>query len=209
MNEKNIFEPNKKSANTILVVLTAVAFFVLLLWEKSITKGSFYGNTTHFFLSHGALYAPKVFAGEWYRLLTYLFLHSGMDHLINNMLILYFVGNALERYLGRVKYLILYFSSGVLAGIGSIVYNSVWNGEFAVCVGASGAVFGVSGALAYLVLANRGNLQGLTKRQMFVFLGLSVYGGLVNQGVDNAAHIAGLLAGFLMAILLYRKNREE
>lgn len=205
----DIYEPNEKSVNLLLVVATTVTFFLFLFWEKSITKGNFYGNTTWFFLEHGALYGPKVLDGEWYRLVVYLFMHSGIEHLINNMLILYFVGNALERYLGRIKYLILYFSSGILAGIGSIVYNSVWSGTFGVCVGASGAVFGVSGALAYLVLANKGNLQGLTKRQMLVFLGLSVYGGLVNQGVDNAAHIAGLIAGFFVAILLYRKNREE
>lgn len=205
----DIYEPNEKSANLLLVIVTTAMFFLFLFWEKSITKGTFYGNTTRFFLEHGALYGPGVLDGEWYRLVIYLFMHSGIEHLINNMLILYFIGNALERQLGRIKYLILYFSSGILAGIGSIVYNSVWNGTFAVCVGASGAVFGVSGALAYVVLANKGNLQGLTKRQMLVFLGLSVYGGLVNQGVDNAAHIAGLLAGFLVSVLLYRRKREE
>ncbi len=204
-----LYEPNEKSVNLGIIIATAVVFCLLLLWEKSITEGSFYGNTAWFLLEHGALYGPRVKAGEWYRLVTYLFLHNGIEHLINNMLILYFVGNALERYLGRIKYLILYFSSGILAGIGSIVYNSVWNGAYAVCVGASGAVFGVAGALAYLVLVNKGNLQGLTKRQMLIFLGLSVYGGLVTQGVDNAAHVAGLVAGFLVAMLLYRKKRTE
>ena len=205
----SLYEPNEKSANLILIIVTSFAFFLVLFWERSMTKGVFHGNTTMFFLEHGALFGPAVFDGEWYRLISYLFLHGDIEHLINNMLILYFVGNALERYLGRIKYLILYFSSGILAGIGSIVYNSLWSGNFAVCVGASGAVFGVSGALAYLVLVNRGNLQGLTKRQMLVFLGLSVYGGLVHQGVDNVAHIAGLFAGFLLAVLLYRKRFEE
>ena len=205
----SLYEPNEKSANLILIIVTSFAFFLVLFWERSMTKGVFHGNTTMFFLEHGALFGPAVFDGEWYRLISYLFLHGDIEHLINNMLILYFVGNALERYLGRIKYLILYFSSGILAGIGSIVYNNLWSGNFAVCVGASGAVFGVSGALAYLVLVNRGNLQGLTKRQMLVFLGLSVYGGLVHQGVDNVAHIAGLFAGFLLAVLLYRKRFEE
>lgn len=200
-----LYEPNEKSVNLFLVVVTSGVFFLLLLWEKSITKGAFYGNTTLFLLEHGALHGPSVFDGEWYRLITYLFLHSDIEHLINNMLILYFVGNALERYLGRIKYLVLYFSSGVLAGIGSIVYNT----SYPVCIGASGAVFGVSGALAYLVLVNKGNLQGLTKRQMLLFLALSVYGGFVNQGVDNAAHIVGLLAGFFVAMMLYRRKREE
>ena len=203
--ETEVFELNKKSVNLILVILTAVSFFVFLLWEKQTTQGAFYGNTTDFFLEHGALYGPLVKEGEIYRLVTYMFLHGDMEHLVNNMLILFFLGNAMERYLGKVKYLILYFSSGILAAIGSIVYNT----SYPVCVGASGAVFGVSGALAYLVLRNKGNLDGLTRKQMLLFLVLSVYGGLVNQGVDNAAHVAGMVAGFLMAIILYRKKAEQ
>lgn len=209
METNNIFEPNKKSANFSVVVITCVAFFALLLWEKSITKGTFYGNTVWFLLEHGALYGPKVLEGEWYRLITYLFLHSGPDHLINNMLILFFMGSALERYLGKIKYLVLYFSSGILAAIGSIVYNMMCSTSFPVCIGASGAVFGVSGAMACLVLINRGNLEGLTKKQMLVFLGLSVYGGFVSQGVDNIAHITGLLSGFVLAALLYRRKPSE
>ena len=207
-----LYEPNKKSVNLGMIIVTSGVFFLVLLWEKIITTGAFYGNTTAFLLKCGALYAPAVLQGEWYRLVTYQFLHGGIEHLINNMLILYFTGNALERYLGRIKFLILYFCSGILAGIGSIVYNSVCGKHFAVCIGASGAVFGVTGALLYLVLANRGNLQGLTKRQMLLFLGLSIYGGLVQQGVDNAAHLAGLAAGFLLAVLLYRRptwNRRK
>lgn len=207
-----LYEPNKKSVNLGIIIMTSGVFFLVLLWEKMITTGAFYGNTTVFLLKCGALYAPAVLQGEWYRLLTYQFLHSGIEHLINNMLILYFIGNALERYLGRIKFLILYFCSGILAGIGSIVYNSVCGNTFAVCIGASGAVFGVTGALLYLVLANRGNLQGLTRQQMLLFLGLSIYGGLIRQGVDNAAHVAGLAAGFLLALLLYRRpkgNRKK
>lgn len=209
METTNIFEPNRKSVNVVLVAVTAVSFFVLLLWEKSVTKGSFYGNTALFLLEHGALYGPKVLEGEWYRLVTYLFLHSDLEHLMNNMLILYFMGSALERYLGKVKYLALYFSAGILAAVGSIVYNMMYSASDPVCVGASGAVFGVSGAMAWLVLVNRGKLEGLTRRQMLLFLGLSVYGGFINQGVDNAAHITGLLAGFVLAMLLYRRKTAE
>ena len=206
--QTDLFEPNKRSVNLGIVIATAASFFLVLLWEKALTDGAFYGNSTGFLLEHGALYGPKVLAGEWYRLVTHLFLHSGIEHLINNMLILYFVGNALERYLGRIKYLILYFLSGILAGIGSIVYN-MYNLSYPVCIGASGAVFGVCGALVYLVLVNKGNLKGLTKQRMFIFLALSVYGGLTDTGVDNAAHIAGLFAGFLLAVLLYRKEKTE
>lgn len=201
--ETEIFEPNKKSVNLGIIAGTVCVFFVMLFWEKSMTKGEFYGNTIDFFLEHGALYGPAVKEGEWYRLLTYLFLHSGMEHLLNNMLILYFIGNALERYLGHWKFLLLYLASGIFAALGSVF----WNTSYPVCVGASGAVFGVCGGLAYLVLIHRGNLQGLTKKRMLLFLLLSVYGGFVTQGVDNAAHITGLLSGFLLAAVLYRRPK--
>ena len=84
-----IFEPTKKSMNVIVVVATVIAFFVMQLWEKNSTPGTFTGHTTEFLLQHGALYGPKVFEGEWYRLVTYLFLHGDIWHLGNNMLILY------------------------------------------------------------------------------------------------------------------------
>ena len=147
MNEsKSLFEPEDKSVNIVIIIITTVVFFIMELWEKSQTNGYFLGNTTEFFLEHGALYAPKLLAGEWYRVITYLFLHSGIEHLMNNMLVLYFLGNALEHYIGKIWYVILYFFSGIIAAMGSVLYNT----EYLVCVGASGAVFGLFGALLIL-----------------------------------------------------------
>lgn len=199
MNEsKGLFEPEEKSVNIVIIVITAIVFFVMELWEKSQTSGYFLGNTTEFFLEHGALYAPKLLEGEWYRVITYLFLHSGIEHLMNNMMVLYFLGNALEHYIGKVWYIVLYFFSGIVAAMGSVLYNT----EYPVCVGASGAVFGVIGAMFWIVLKNRITLQGISKKRMVFFVFLSVYGGFTSQGVDNAAHVAGLLGGFLLAMLI-------
>ena len=199
MNEsKGLFEPEEKSINIVIIIITAVVFFLMELWEKSQTDGYFLGNTTEFFLEHGALYAPKLLAGEWYRVITYLFLHSGIEHLMNNMLVLYFLGNALEHYIGKIWYVILYFFSGIIAAMGSVLYNT----EYPVCVGASGAVFGVIGAMLWVVLKNRGTLQGISKKRMLFFVFLSVYGGFISQGIDNAAHVAGLVGGFFLAILI-------
>ena len=200
-----LFEPAKKSVNVVIVGLTVIAFFVMQFWEKSITEGTFYGHTTQFLLEHGALYAPGVRSGEWYRLVTHLFLHGDIMHLANNMLILFCLGNALEHYLGKFSYAGIYFFSGILAGLGSVVYNT----DNTVSVGASGAVFGVVGAMAWLVIKNRGRLMGFTGPRMLIFVLMSVYAGFADQGVDNAAHIAGLIAGFLLAILIYRKQESE
>lgn len=199
-----IFEPVKKSITVVLVAVTVLSFFVMQLWEKSMTSGNFYGHTTTFLLEHGALYGPAVKQGEWYRLVTYLFLHGDIWHLGNNMLILYCLGNALEHYVKKTSYVALYFFSGILAALASVVYNT----DSPVCVGASGAVFGITGAMVWLVIKNKGRLPGFSGTRMAIFVVMSVYAGFVNQGVDNAAHVAGLLSGFLLAVLFYRQPSE-
>ena len=200
--ETQIFEPTPKSVNLVLVAVTVLAFSVMQFWEKSITEGTFYGHTTAFLLKHGALYGPSIRQGEWYRLVTHMFLHGDIWHLGNNMLVLFCLGNALEHYVGKISYVSVYFLSGILAGLGSVLYNTTGT----VSVGASGAVFGVVGAMAWLVLQSRGRLKGFTGSRMIIFILLSVYAGFADQGVDNAAHVAGLIAGFFLAMLLCRKR---
>ena len=202
--QTQIFEPTKKSVNIIIVAVTVLVFFVMQFWEKSITEGTFYEHTTEFLLQHGALYGPGIFEGEWYRLVTHMFLHTDIWHLGNNMLILFCLGNALEHYVGKISYVAIYFFSGILAGLGSVVYNT----DNIVSVGASGAVFGVVGAMVWLVVKNRGKLEGFTVPRMVLFVAMSIYAGFVDQDVNNAAHIAGFIAGFLLAVLLYRKRSE-
>lgn len=200
-----LFEPTKNSMNVVIVVSTVIAFFVMQFWEKSITEGTFYGHTTEFLLEHGALHGGRIREGEWYRLITHIFLHGDVWHLGGNMLILFCLGNALEHYIGKYCYVAIYFFSGILAGLGSVVYNT----DNTVSVGASGAVFGIIGAMAWLVLKNRGRLEGFTGPRMVLFVLMSVYTGFANQGVDNAAHVAGLVAGVALAVLFYRKPKKE
>jgi hypothetical protein len=90
-----------------------------------------------------------------------MFLHGDIWHLGNNMLILFCLGNALEHYVGKISYVVLYFCSGILAALGSVVYNM----NHPVCVGASGAVFGITGAMAWLIIKNRGQSVIITKKK--------------------------------------------
>lgn len=184
--------------NTALVLVNVLIFVLCEIFGST--------QDTVFLLEHGALSFPEVLSGhEYYRLFTYMFLHGGIEHLLNNMLILWFLGDNLEKQLGHIKYLVLYFTSGILAGLASMGYNSNID-RYVVCVGASGAIFGVVGALALIVLVNRGRVENLTTRQMLLFIALSLYGGFTSQGVDNAAHIGGLLAGIVLGLLLYRRK---
>lgn len=185
----------------LLILINALVFFVMEI------RGS--THDIYYMLDKGALYWPAMeFSHEYYRFFTYMFLHFGIDHLVNNMLILFFIGYKLERIVGKVKYLCIYFISGVLAGMASLGYNMVKN-NYVVSAGASGAIFGVVGAMAFVVLINKGRIKDISSRQMVVFVLLSLYGGLTSQGIDNAAHIGGLLSGALLAAVLYKMHKRN
>ena len=139
--------------------------------------------------------------GEWYRLFSSMFLHDGIQHIFNNMLVLVYIGSCVEQQIGRLRYGILYLGAGVLAGLTSMVYNMNLNNNV-YSLGASGAIFGVMGALLFLVLFKNRYAGGYNVRQIVIMVMFSLYGGFVNQGVDNAAHFGGFIAGFLLAAVL-------
>ncbi len=146
--------------------------------------------------------------GQWYRLITSMFLHGGIDHIFNNMLMLGFIGYYLEKQLGGLFYGMLYFLSGILAGCMSMVYNMLQN-EYVVSIGASGAIFGTVGAMLFLVFYYRGKAGQYTVRQVAVMTFFSLYGGFTSQGVDNAAHIGGFIGGFILSMLFLPIRRRQ
>lgn len=192
----------KKAYVTILLVaINVVVFFLLSL--KGMTEDA------NFMLEHGAMYVPVMTdKSEYYRLITSMFLHFGFEHLMNNMVILLFVGWNVELEIEMFRFFIIYFASGICGN----VLSGLWEtnlGEFSVSAGASGAVFGVIGALLYMLLKNRGHVGNISGRGVLISVVLSLYYGFVNTDVDNAAHIGGLIAGFLLGVLLYRKRQRK
>ncbi|BCJ92488.1 hypothetical protein acsn021_00570 [Anaerocolumna cellulosilytica] len=187
--------------NTFLVATNILIFIILDFLSQRYHMESY--------VNGGALYWPAVkYYNQFYRLITYMFLHSGLDHLVNNMIVLLFIGDNLERATGKWRYVLIYFGSGIVAGISSMGYNMLKNIN-AISVGASGSIFGVVGAMAYVVAVNKGRLENISTRQIFMFVCFSLYGGLTSQGVDNAAHIGGLLAGILLAAILYKRPKKR
>lgn len=154
----------------------------------------------------GMLSYEKVMEGEWYRIFTSMFLHADMSHILGNMLILYYLGDIVERALGHIKYLVLYLLSGVAASFASMAYSYLTQ-EYTASLGASGAIFGMVGALLWAAIRNRGHAEIMTVRKVLFMIGYTLYSGFVSTNVDNAAHVGGLLAGFVLAILLYRKSQ--
>lgn len=145
---------------------------------------------------------------EYYRLFTYMFLHFGVDHLFNNMLVLFFVGKSLEMVIPRIKFFVIYFGAGILAGAVSMGYNRFHENNV-LSAGASGAIFGLIGAMLYVVLINRGRLCKISTRQILLFVVFSLYGGFASANVDNAAHIGGFIGGVLIAAILIRREGKK
>lgn len=169
------------------------------------------GNALNRLYGFAALYGPAVVQnGEYYRLLSYMFLHMGLNHLANNMILIFFLGEELERFFGKWRFFFLYFSSGIVAGIVSIVYN-ILDGNSVSSVGASGAGFGLIGATVCLLLADKKQRGTAFVKRVILFAALSLYAGFSEQGIDNAAHVGGFVAGAVVAalLMLIRRRRVE
>ncbi|HJD02095.1 MAG TPA: rhomboid family intramembrane serine protease [Candidatus Mediterraneibacter excrementavium] len=196
MNEKP-----QAQCTIILIAVNVIVFFTLSLMGDT--------EDVVFMMRHGAMYEYLVTHDhEYYRLFTCMFLHFGIEHLLNNMVILGALGWNLEPEIGKIRFLAVYFGSGIAGNVISLLFHASAE-QGAVTAGASGAVFGLMGALLYVVIANRGRLGRLSGRGMLVMVALSLYFGFASSGVDNFAHIGGLICGFLMALILYRKGSGD
>ena len=187
--------------NGALIAVNILYYFWLELHGSTENAG--------YMVAHGAMYVPLIVEKkEYYRLLTSVFMHFGISHLVNNMIIQVVLGDNLERALGKIKYLVFYLLCGVGANVFSMIV-SINDYEWAVSAGASGAIFGVIGGLLYVVIRNRGQLEDLSTRQLVLFVVCSLYFGFSSTGIDNAAHIGGLVLGFLLAMIFYGKPEER
>lgn len=192
----------KKAICTITLVVVNVAVFFLL---------TFQGMTEDpvFMMNHGAMYAPFITEGEeYYRLFSSMFLHFGFPHLMNNMMVLGLLGWQLEMEIGKIKYLIIYFVSGFGGNLLSLAFE-LRGGEYAVSAGASGAIFGLIGALLYIAIRNRGRVGTVSGRGIVFMVVITLYYGFTSTGIDNMAHIGGLLTGIVLGLLLYWKRNSK
>ncbi|MET0393712.1 MAG: rhomboid family intramembrane serine protease [Chitinophagaceae bacterium] len=156
-------------------------------------------------LNWGGNYRPVTTQGQWWRLLSSVFLHGGLLHLLANMAGLLFAGFFLEPLLGRFRFALIYLVTGILASAASI-----WWHPATVSIGASGAIFGLDGLLLALLLLKAFS-KTLGKPLLIstaVFVGYNLLMGLTG-GVDNAAHIGGLVSGFLIGCLLAPGLRRQ
>jgi len=151
-------------------------------------------------LKWGADFGPLTIGGQWWRLFTCMFVHIGIAHIAVNMWILAVAGPLVERMVGNVGFLVLYVVSGL---IGSV--TSLWWHPMLVSAGASGAIFGVLGALGALLLGHQGTVPAEALSHLWkgglAFLGYNLVYGLFNERVDMACHIGGLGGGFVCGLV--------
>ena len=161
------------------------------------------GSRADEYLRFGANFAPLTTGGEWWRLFTCTFIHFGIVHLAFNMWALWDSGRLTERLFGNVWFAALY----VFAGLCGSSASMLWNQEV-ISGGASGAVFGIFGALLAYMAVERGSIPPATLNRLRVststFVVYSLFYGFVQSGIDNAAHLGGLAGGFVMGLVLAR-----
>lgn len=181
---------------TFLLVMLNVGVFIVLEWIGST-------NDVLFMLEHGANYYLNVFEKqEFYRLFTCTFMHFGFAHLFNNMLSLWLLGSETERFYGRVCFTIIYMFSGFMGSLVSCIYNYIIN-DNVVSAGASGAIYGLIGALVVKIVENRKRSKSSFGRIVIVLIILMMV-GRTGENIDNIAHLGGFAAGMISGIVCYK-----
>lgn len=219
--EKNTQTNRPRLAWIVLFTLTALVHLALFI------ANDYQEFRPEWLIKWGANYAPYTFTGEFWRLLSAVFLHTSWMHLLMNLGMLMAVGEALERLVGSLRFLLAY----ILSGVGGSFLSAYWHGHhevtrrglfdaFAtsainpiVSVGASGALMGLVGYFAAEYLRRHSEspeyTNDLNGKAILQVIGLNIGLGFFMTGVDNAAHVGGLLMGLLLGSLLYVRQDKS
>lgn len=188
---ESVFKIKKPIITYALVTINILLFVIPIIlgnYKELISKYSIYG--------------PSIRAGEYYRLITGTFLHAGIFHLLFNCYALSIIGSQLESFLGKTKYIIIYLFSAVIGSLFSITFAGNYYS-----VGASGAIFGLMGSLVYFGYHYRVYLGNVVKSQIIPLILMNLGIGFLTPGIDNSAHIGGLIGGALITIALGVKDK--
>jgi rhomboid protease GluP len=171
---------------TYILVALIVAVFIIV--EK--------GDSTNInnLIDYGAKFNPLIMQGEWTRFIKPIFLHIGIFHLIMNSIALYFLGLDVEKVYGKFRFLVIFFISGIFGVLSSFIFST------GVSAGASGAIFGLIGALFYFSQRHSKILRKSYKLNIIGLIIINIAFGFTAEGIDQAAHIGGLIGGYLSAI---------
>ncbi len=188
--EKNKLLKSDSAGVTFLIMI--VNFIIFALME--LNGGS---ENTENLIRFGAVSAELVFENkEFYRMFTDMFVHIGFAHIASNSLSLYILGTRCEKYFGGVLFFIIYILSGVGASMGSILFTG------GLSAGASGAIFGIMGAMLTYSVINKKSMGDFSAYFMVIFSLVNIGAGFIMDGVDNAGHIGGFIMGILLSFIV-------
>ena len=186
---------------TYLLISTNIFYFIFMI-AMGVDPINPTAYSIHYF---GANFGPDIFNGEYWRPLASNYIHIGFIHLLFNMWCLYSIGLELERFLGSEYFFLVYTLSGVSGSISSCFINYDIIGA-----GASGAIFGISGALLVIVYYINNKSDGVIQYNyspLLFFIGYNTFFGFMIPGIDNAAHIGGLIAGLIISLVIINSRK--
>ncbi|NLM36993.1 MAG: rhomboid family intramembrane serine protease [Firmicutes bacterium] len=183
--------------------LTYILLFInLLVFLATMLHGE--TNPTSFLIGMGAKYNPRLWMGEYWRLLTPLFLHAGWEHFLFSAFALFQLGSLVERFFGERRFFWIYFGAGLLGTLSGVLCQ-----PDTVAVGVPGAICGLVGALLYFRIRRPQTAQGLFGRSFWIILGLNLVLGLVLPGIDYTGLLGGFLGGLLWAYALGLGKKDQ
>lgn len=190
---ENVFKPKKIIVTKILIIINVIMFILSIVFSPELDLLYLFGNNRSLVLN-----------GEIYRLFTSAFFHGSIIHLFVNMYSLWIIGNQVETFLGKTKYIIIYVLSALMGSLFSIIFlkNSL-------SIGASGAIFGLMGCLLYFGYHYRLFLTNTLISQIIPIIVLNLGMGFMFNGIDNACHIGGLIGGYLSTMIVGLKYKEQ
>jgi membrane associated rhomboid family serine protease len=199
------FFPKKGFFATPLIVdINILVYFTMVLSGLGVVQFA-----TKDLLRWGANSTYFVGRGEWWRLLTCVFIHGGLMHIVMNMVSLYIAGTILEKKIGPQKFFAGYIITGIIAST-----VSIWWHDYIVSVGASGAILGLDGIILALLITKV--FSQTWQKSLLILLaftaGYTIVLGAFTGGVDNAAHVGGFIAGIIFGFIItpwLKKNKEE
>jgi membrane associated rhomboid family serine protease len=199
---------NPRFVTNIIIGINVIVFVILALLSKTISFDQSEQGILAI-VNAGAQVNILVQQGQVWRIFTAMFLHFNILHIALNMLSLFFIGTAIEVFFGKWRYLVIYLGAGILGGIFTYFLDP---SSVIPSAGASGAIFGVFGALGVFYFVNRRNMgsfgRGAITNWLF-WLGLNLFFGFSSPNIGIWDHIAGLVAGMLIALLLIPRTRRR
>lgn len=191
----------KKSPITYIIIFITISIFLYEFLTYSST------TTTQAIFNTGGIYGQFVqnnLTANWYRFITPIFVHIGIDHLISNMVMLLLIGPELESILGSLKFMILYLSSGIIGNIACCYLAPT-----TLSAGASTSLYGLLGAMVYFYFFSNNNILKQLSSKYIALIIINIIYTFTNSTISVEGHLGGLLSGFLITILLVRLHTTK